>query len=69
LNANPELQWQILNKNINQKNFKCVISKTWDFPYVSIVNEAPGASFTKLTYLSDLSFGNFLLPNAHNFVK
>jgi hypothetical protein len=28
----------------------------------------PGASFTKLTYVSDLSFTNFLLPNAHNFV-
>jgi hypothetical protein len=26
-----------------------------------------GASFTKLTYVSDLSFGNFLLPNTHNF--
>jgi hypothetical protein len=22
----------------------------------------------KLTYLSDVSFGNFLLPNTHNFV-
>jgi hypothetical protein len=24
-----------------------------------------GASFTKLTYISDVSFGNFLLPNTH----
>jgi hypothetical protein len=26
------------------------------------------ASFTKLTYVSDVSFENFLLPNTHNFV-
>jgi hypothetical protein len=26
-----------------------------------------GASFTKLTNVSDVSFGNFVLANAHNF--
>ncbi len=28
----------------------------------------PGASFPKLTYVSDVIFGNFLLANAHNIL-
>jgi hypothetical protein len=28
-----------------------------------------GASFTKLTWIFDVSFGKFLLWNKHNFVK
>jgi hypothetical protein len=55
LNAKPELQCQILNKNISETfSFSVlffwiqIFSKTWDFPYVSIVNEALvlEASFT-----------------------
>jgi hypothetical protein len=48
LNAKPELQWQILNKNISQ-NFSLSVlflyqkfCKNLNFPRVSIVNEAPG---------------------------
>jgi hypothetical protein len=35
---------------------------------VSNVNEAPSASITKHTYVSDIIFGNFLLTNTHNCV-
>jgi hypothetical protein len=48
MNAKPELQCQILNKNVSQKYvFTCVtfrskiLQKNWIFPQISIVNEAP----------------------------
>jgi hypothetical protein len=31
-------------------------------------SEPAGSSFTKLTYVSDVSFGNFFKANAHSFV-
>jgi hypothetical protein len=43
LNVKPELQWQILNKNIGQNILLGVLFL--DFPYVSSVNEAPDANF------------------------
>jgi hypothetical protein len=45
----PELQWQILNKNICQKlkcvNFRSKFLQKQDFPYVSVMNKAPGVPF------------------------
>jgi hypothetical protein len=48
VNAKPESQWQILNKDISQKIFfKCVIfrskilQKLWIFILVSIANTVP----------------------------
>jgi hypothetical protein len=37
-------------------------NQTW------VLTRGTGASFTKLTYVSDVIFGNFLLANAHNIV-
>jgi hypothetical protein len=47
-------------------------SSTYDTPtdmekYSILRDYSPGALFTKLTYVFNISFGNFLLHNTHNF--
>jgi hypothetical protein len=33
----------------------------------SLIDRCPGASFTKPSFVSEVSFGSFLLANTHNF--
>jgi hypothetical protein len=40
----------------------------WGGAVHNYISWEPGASSTKLTYLLDVRFGNFLTCNAHNFV-
>jgi hypothetical protein len=54
-------------------NLKILLRKTGERLIFKIafmsLHIAPGASFTKLVCVSDVTFGNFLIRNTYNFVQ